>query len=50
MAKNRDRQRANRRLKESKIERVNGSKINDPTAYIAVNGMINKQFEGPKGR
>ena len=39
MAKNRERQRANRRLKNERISLQNGSRINDPTAFMAVESM-----------
>ncbi len=50
MAKNRDRQRANRRVKQElqKLEKVNGSKIADPTAYEGAKNAVKSKFIPPK--
>lgn len=50
MAKNRDRQRANRKIKQElqTFEKTNGSKIIDPTAYQASTNIIRSKFIKPK--
>ena len=49
MAKNRDRQRANRKIKQElqTFEKTNGSKIIDPTAYQASTNIIRSKFIKP---
>lgn len=50
MAKNRDRQRANRKIKQElqRLENTNGSKIADPTAYQGTKRAIQSKFIPPK--
>ena len=52
MAKNRERQRRNRKLKMElqTLDYYNGSKIGDPTAYQAQKRMIISQFDRGKRR
>ena len=52
MAKNRDRQRINHKVKQElqALEKTNGSKIADPTAYKAAKNAIQSKFVQPKHR
>jgi hypothetical protein len=52
MARSRERQRKNRRLKAElhSVDRFNGSRISDPTAYQAQKRMIISQFDHGKRR
>ena len=50
MSKSRERQRHNRRIKNSLIENTNGSKINDPTPFVAVNKDLYGQFQKPRNK
>ncbi len=52
MARSRERQRRNRRLKAelNSVDRLNGSRIGDPTAYQAQKRVIISQFDRGKRR
>ena len=45
MPKNRERQRANRRLKEQRIANKNAEGYSDRTASVAINAVVNEGFK-----